>query len=130
MRVSETVESRKAVLESLPEWTPPHLPVIEVLPELRAIFPFGCKKVDKDVRAGWIDIRVDHQRVKVPFQFVGLWNFDMIRNIKPKRLAALVMRGLHPKLMQAKHDGKLQYFIIKGLVFEQQLFSEIDYVTY
>jgi hypothetical protein len=130
MTVSATASSKREVLETLPIWTPPLMGAIEVLPDLTFILPHGIREITKRERAGWIDIRVDHHRSKIPFQFGGRWNLDMIRNLKGPRLAQLIMRGLHPRLMQAKHDGKLDYFIIKGLAYETHVGFGLDYITY
>lgn len=54
----------------------------------------------------------------------------MIRNLKPQRCAQLIMRNLHPELMQAKYANHIGYFIIKGLVFDQAVGFGTDYNTY
>lgn len=129
--MSATAKSKKEVMESLPIWHPEMCmgpPMI--LPDLKVLLPYGQRVITTDQRSGWIDIRVDHRRVKLPFAFGGRWNYDMIRNLKPQRCAQLVMRNLHPLLMRAKYEGHIGYFIIKGLVFEQAVGFGTDYNTY
>lgn len=129
--MSATASSKKEVLETLPIWTPGWmLGPFEILPDLKVIFPHGVREITKHQRSGWIDIRVDHQRVRMPFTLGGRWNYDMIRNLKPQRCAQLTMRNLHPELMQAKYANHIGYFIIKGLVFDQAVGFGTDYNTY
>lgn len=132
LKVATSTKSRQAVLEGLPEWTAPIMGALQLpIPELSVIFPNGVRTIRSDVRAGWIDVRIDDRRVRVAFQFTGHWNWDLLRNLKMQRLAHLVMRALHPALMRAKYEDKaLQYFVIKGLVFEHKVGLGTDYINY
>lgn len=137
IKVTETSQSRRAVLETLPRWTTPLIGSIPLLPGLGFVLPQPGRKVPKDVRAGWIDVRINKERVKVLFQFVGQWNFELLRNLKPARLARLIMLELHKLLMACKMQGgfqlstyNLEFFMVKGLVFESQVGLGTDYISY
>lgn len=110
---------------------------VDLLPGLWVIFPTLRRKVPKSERAGWIDVRINSQRMRVLFQFGGQWNNALIRNLKPNRLAQLVSRALHRTLLEAKINGRfdlsdqtIEHFIVKGLLFEEHVGLSNDYIVY
>lgn len=126
------------MLATLPRWDTPMIGAITLLPGLWVIFPTLRRKVPKKERAGWIDVRINSQRVRVLFQFGGQWNNQMIRNLKPNRLAQLVSRAFHRTLLEAKINGRfdlsdtvsIEHFIVKGLLFEEHVGLSTDYIVY
>lgn len=85
----------------------------------------------KEAIAGYIGIHYGVCMHKVPFELITHWSREDITTfIKPDKLARKIMRSLYPKLMEAKVNGLIDHFKIKGLTFEKEYGTENNYFTY
>lgn len=123
------VERRKLLLQARLGHMPFHRQVA-VLPGLGLVFSAAGYNIPDESINGYVGVLLGQCLHRIPFHYVGNWSMDDIDLLRHSQFARAIMRKLYPLLMEAKGQGKVNFFKIKGMTFNYEVGVSDNYFTY